>query len=233
MMKALSGFMKPAVVSALAFTSACAGPQAVTLSPLPDHGSSEERATYRQAMTGQVVHAPTPFGHEQTFLLLGDGTRVIEPEDLLPVVGTKTTSGRAALRATRTQKVLSESLTTATLAVSAIGTGFAVGGLSVMVAAIANPDAVVADQLAENGFIVASVGLGVLAGSIALSAFDAVLRQELARERATAFAAYNQSLDAQLAAAEVAPVSAPDAGPPESGAPAPGHLDMNSSASGR
>jgi hypothetical protein len=71
-------------------------------------------------------------------------------------------------------------------------------------------DDVGAREAFDFGVVTASVGVGILGGALALSFADTVVREELAVERATAFATYNASLEALLAAAE----GTPDAGPP-------------------
>jgi hypothetical protein len=193
------------------FTSACASPQAVRLAPLAPEASTEARAAWRRAMQGQVVEAPVPgipgmSGSQpgQTFLLLADGTRITDPRDLLPVVGTETTSGRAALRAAETRE-LSDRLTSMTTGFTAVGLGVSVGGVLALSSVLSANDPAREQALLQTGGAISAAGIGLLGVAAVLSGPAFAVREELAIERATAFAAYNASLDAQLEALKPPP----------------------------
>jgi hypothetical protein len=212
--------------------TACSPPPHVRLeAPAPTASEAERIAAYERlfaradartalVQNGQVTHV------SQDYLILGDGTRVHHPDDLIPVVpaGSPTArhaaDGKASVDRARPWLTAAAVSFTGSWLVSPV-VGVAVGG--------------------EEGIIAGAATFGTLAIATIAFMFTAVAKgREFDGQRASAFATYDSDLRARLQlcadgtkvraceAAPLAPTAAPAAvdvaappAPPAPATPAP------------
>ena len=197
----------------LLVSSSCASTKHVALPPLSPTASPAETEAYAQAMRGMVVDAPTRGtpgwtqpGSGTTFLLLGNGTRVTEPEDIVVVVGPESVAGQAAQRAAE-QEASSDLWNKGVHGLAAAGLGIGLGGIVGLGASVVSNDEERAARLITGGAVLGGIGVVVVGLAAALEPTMINLRDELAMDRATAFAAYNDGLAARVAAVKTSSAS--------------------------
>lgn len=151
------------------------------------------------------------------FLILGDGTRIHHPEDLIPVVDPASPTARAAAKSAAASESVRRSHSRSVVPWYVAGAGIGVG--TVMMFSGVRSDDGSALTLAGTGLMVGSLVGGLVVGML-LEGDVGARHAEARDERVSAFATYNDDLVKRLALCTEAGAILPCAAPADTEAPA-------------
>lgn len=190
-----SVLLSSVLLSGTLLSSACAMPHVVLPAAPAATAPRSEREAYYHAHGPRLLKAPPA-----TQLEMRDGSRVVDPRDLLAVVPADSTTGRYVARFARRYEDVGARAHWLWIGA---GTGLAVeavAGIAAAVAAAAEPNN--GNGLSPTVSVLLGVSVvGAVGGitSAMLAAADIEALQMLALEHDTALASYDQTLRAQLA----------------------------------
>jgi hypothetical protein len=215
---ALASRLLPALVLVAACTPRQA-PHQTLVAPSAAAPEAERIAAHERLFARADAVSGVRGGTMRTdYLVLGDGTRIHHPEDLIPVVDPASPTARAAAKSAAASESLRRSRSRGSIPWYVAGAGIA-AGMVVMFSGVRSDDGGGDLILAGTGLMVGSLVGGLVAGLILEG--DAGERHVEARdERVSAFATYNDDLVKRLALCAEGGDVVPCAAPAEAAAPA-------------
>lgn len=207
--------LRSSVISALLVVAACTPaqrPHHALVAPSPTAPEAERLAAHERLFARADAVSGIRGAMSTEYLILGDGTRVYHPEDLIPAVDAASPTARAAARSAAAAEAARRRQSKVDVAWYVATAGMLIG-TSLLIAGVASDDGTTL-ATTGTGLIIGS-GLGGVTAGWLLAGDLRERHVEAKEERVSAFATYNSDLVKRLELCEqgddVVPCPAPAA----------------------